>query len=181
MALPDSRNTTYAPGVQVKSADLNDLQDAIINAAHGDILMQLPVTRPPDGHELSVVGHFVTPTADGNRIAIDVPLKDNDVLKAVYAIFRNPDSKQARVDVRKRTYTGATDDGAGGVTSLGTFPQFATASNTFLQLIGASGINYTANFATSLVSLPERVFVEIRLEDVTNEFWEAYCVINRPI
>lgn len=30
MALPTTRNTTYAPGSQVKSADLNDLQDQII-------------------------------------------------------------------------------------------------------------------------------------------------------
>src|ERR1700755_2304482 len=30
MALPSSRNTTYAPGSQVKSDDLNDVQDQII-------------------------------------------------------------------------------------------------------------------------------------------------------
>ena len=30
MALPISRNTTYAPGSQVKSADLNDVQDKIV-------------------------------------------------------------------------------------------------------------------------------------------------------
>lgn len=31
MALPDSRNTTYAAGSQVKSADLNDVQDKIVD------------------------------------------------------------------------------------------------------------------------------------------------------
>lgn len=31
MALPTSRNTTYAAGSQVKSADLNDLQDKVID------------------------------------------------------------------------------------------------------------------------------------------------------
>lgn len=31
MALPVSRNTTYAPGSQIKSADLNDVQDKIID------------------------------------------------------------------------------------------------------------------------------------------------------
>lgn len=29
MPLPESRNTDYAPGVQVKSADLNEIQDSI--------------------------------------------------------------------------------------------------------------------------------------------------------
>jgi hypothetical protein len=38
MPLPDSRNTTYAAGVsQVKSADLNDLQDKIIAKSHGEV------------------------------------------------------------------------------------------------------------------------------------------------
>lgn len=37
MALPVSRNTSYAPGSQVKSTDLNDLQDVVVGAAHGEI------------------------------------------------------------------------------------------------------------------------------------------------
>jgi hypothetical protein len=37
MTLPTSRNTTYAAGSQVKSADLNDLQDQIIALAAGTI------------------------------------------------------------------------------------------------------------------------------------------------
>lgn len=36
MALPASRNTTYAVGSQVEADDLNDLQDCIIQGAHGD-------------------------------------------------------------------------------------------------------------------------------------------------
>ena len=35
MALPASRNTTYAAGSQIKSTDLNDLQDCVINGKHG--------------------------------------------------------------------------------------------------------------------------------------------------
>lgn len=38
MALPSSRNTTYVPGVsQVKSADLNAIQDCIIGVKHPEI------------------------------------------------------------------------------------------------------------------------------------------------
>lgn len=38
MSLPVSRNTTYVAGAsQVKAADLNDLQDAIINNRHGSV------------------------------------------------------------------------------------------------------------------------------------------------
>lgn len=35
MALPDSRNTTYAAGSEVKSSDLNDVQDKIVDGAAG--------------------------------------------------------------------------------------------------------------------------------------------------
>jgi hypothetical protein len=35
MSLPISRNTTYAPGSQVKSADLNDIQDKIVGCNLG--------------------------------------------------------------------------------------------------------------------------------------------------
>ncbi len=43
MALPTSRNTTYAPGTQLKSADLNDIQDKIIHLA-GDGQMDFPLS-----------------------------------------------------------------------------------------------------------------------------------------
>lgn len=42
MTLPESRNTTYAQGVQIKSADLNDIQDQIIGGKHGDKVLMLP-------------------------------------------------------------------------------------------------------------------------------------------
>lgn len=37
MTLPLSRNTTYAASAQVKSADLNDIQDQIIGGLHGSL------------------------------------------------------------------------------------------------------------------------------------------------
>lgn len=39
--LPLTRNTTYTPATAVKSADLNDLQDAVIGGKHG--LLTIPV------------------------------------------------------------------------------------------------------------------------------------------
>ena len=42
MALPTSRNTSYTASAPVKSADLNDLQDAIVAAWHGDVSLWLP-------------------------------------------------------------------------------------------------------------------------------------------
>lgn len=43
MAWPNDRLTTYVPDVsEVKSADLNALQDAIIRGAHGDLTFLIP-------------------------------------------------------------------------------------------------------------------------------------------
>jgi hypothetical protein len=44
MTLPLSRNTTYTAGAQVKSTDLNDLQDAVINGRHGLITIRIPAS-----------------------------------------------------------------------------------------------------------------------------------------
>lgn len=41
MTLPLTRNTTYTPASPVKSADLNDIQDAIIGGKHGALEMVL--------------------------------------------------------------------------------------------------------------------------------------------
>ena len=38
MTLADSRNTTYAPADPVLSNDLNELQDAVVQAAHGSVV-----------------------------------------------------------------------------------------------------------------------------------------------
>lgn len=46
MALPSSRNTDYAAGSQVKSADLNDLQDEIIDLNLGKCSSRTNILRP---------------------------------------------------------------------------------------------------------------------------------------
>jgi hypothetical protein len=46
MALPISRDTTYAPGVPVKSVDLNDFQDCIIGSKHPVRTLIVPVSAP---------------------------------------------------------------------------------------------------------------------------------------
>lgn len=51
MALPESRNTNYAAGTEIKSADLNDLQDAIIGAKHGsvEVMVHALAAEPTQG------------------------------------------------------------------------------------------------------------------------------------
>lgn len=54
MALPTSRNRTYAPGVDIASADLNALQDCIIARKHGSL------SFPIDPGAFHIVGQTST-------------------------------------------------------------------------------------------------------------------------
>lgn len=49
MALPFSRNRTYAAGVPVSSQDLNEIQDAIVGNQHGEI--EVNYTARVAGHD----------------------------------------------------------------------------------------------------------------------------------
>jgi len=53
MTLPASRNTTYAAGAQVKSADLNDIQDCIISSKQAARTMLIGA---PEGMSSQSVG-----------------------------------------------------------------------------------------------------------------------------
>ena len=63
MPLPTGRNTTYAAGVDVESADMNDLQDQIIGAKHGPRRKWFPFTL------ISSAGHTVNPYYADNEAA----------------------------------------------------------------------------------------------------------------
>ena len=63
MALPSSRNTTYAIGSDIRSADLNAIQDCIIGGKHGSRKVFIPAFgRQP------IVG--------GGAISLGVPTND---------------------------------------------------------------------------------------------------------
>lgn len=103
MALPNSRNTTYAPGVQVKSFDLNDIQDKIISlqtqvTAHAGFIAALQAQydkHPTRGLYLPAkagwVNSFTEFTADGvwwpngagQVIVWPLPLRSGDTLEKV--------------------------------------------------------------------------------------------------
>ena len=89
MTLPTSRNTTYAVGTEIKSADLNDLQDHIIGGKHGSIIRTAGVNPDvvsgsaafvEDGYSTgSYIGLFTLPMQIGEKLtALTVYLKDGN-------------------------------------------------------------------------------------------------------
>lgn len=89
MALPDSRNTTYAAGSEVKSADLNDIQDQIIAL---DNVQEKVIIAP--GHFINEPGDLADiqqtqiKLGDGigaTRVSAPIPVRVGNVIKSALA------------------------------------------------------------------------------------------------
>ena len=98
MAWPNDRLTTYAAGAQLKSADLNAIQDAtidggqhgdrqkIIGAGAGQIGLATWVFLGLDGS--SIPPHFLTPGI-GDTVIFDLGLRIGDRIKSVHAYIQD--------------------------------------------------------------------------------------------
>jgi hypothetical protein len=82
MALPTSRNTTYTPASPIKSNDLNAIQDCIIGAKHGDVVLSLPGCAAAASANVSVSGGKASSTGAAN-IQIAIPMLQGCRLKSV--------------------------------------------------------------------------------------------------
>jgi hypothetical protein len=84
MSLPLTRNTTYSAGSQVKSADLNDLQDMIIGKKHGSISRVYPASLGigdgtagltyDNGYIGGGIGHWTNVNAPATHGIVDFPI-----------------------------------------------------------------------------------------------------------
>ena len=90
MALPDDRNTTYTPDAPVLSQDLNDLQDAVINGAHGEVVEQYsPIISNRTNANVTGSGTVLT-ASSGASVQVAVVARVGDVLKGVtYRLLGN--------------------------------------------------------------------------------------------
>lgn len=90
MALPTSRNTTYAAGSQVKSADLNDVQDKIVDihvdGVHGDRYKSVGGWIPYNWSTATAGRNLTTGAFDGNAgsgsLSLDLGLAEGDRIKS---------------------------------------------------------------------------------------------------
>jgi hypothetical protein len=91
MTLPLTRNTTYTPEAPVKSYDLNDLQDKMIDAwagQHGDVTTLMPLTLgfPTNPANWTPTGLRWDSLAAGS-IGFQLPLCNGDRLREVRAVY----------------------------------------------------------------------------------------------
>lgn len=161
MALPTSRNTTYAAGSQVKSADLNDVQDKIIDlheGKHGEITRWLPLpgietgsgATPEDNVRLNTNPRYIYLVGGNNaRLTIWLPLAEGERLKAVhFHLYDNDASATIAGQVHSH---GAHTDGAAppADASLGSVSTDPGASSN-LQIRSVTGLSAVADAETSL-------------------------------
>jgi hypothetical protein len=97
MAWPEDRLTTYAPGAEIKSADLNALQDAVIAGKQGVVARKIGAggLRTTGGTPTYDPGGFLVGSFNGH---IELPMPDGAVLTEVKAWV--DDSVGASISVR---------------------------------------------------------------------------------
>lgn len=106
MSLPTSRSTTYAASSQVKSADLNAIQDSIIAGGHGDQSLITPWEYRQMGSGVASnvfafdegIGAFATPGANTSLISFS-RLRVGDRLKSASFYLYGDGTTDAAINI----------------------------------------------------------------------------------
>lgn len=139
MALPASRNTTYAAGSQVKSADLNDLQDQIIALYQDDVVNLGMVGAYPDGANISMTTNisgradwfFSNSAGSAEILAIPIQITAGRIIRSIRFYYREAATEQLKFEL---AYTDATIGTGNSVASVNS----TTGSSDTSTLLSAS-------------------------------------------
>lgn len=116
--LPDSPNTVNTTDTPVKSVDLNDLQDCVVQGAHGDRVLDLhPVSGwPVTAANVALAGNGYLLWSAATVLWIPVPLHAGDRVKTfTYARYGD-----GAVDVTVTAYKYTKTDGLSILNASGT-------------------------------------------------------------
>jgi hypothetical protein len=178
MALPLTPNTTYAAGSQVQSADLNDLQAAVVDAAHGEVREYIPITSPPQGWTASTDGDKITPDSGGNKLHLQIPARAGATLTEVHARVRSV-TDQITLALKSRPYAASDGGGTGGIATVDSVQ--STDNHGFIEDVALTGLSEVLDLDDDLSNAPEKHWIEIVTEHATNEVWDVYVVYSQPL
>lgn len=165
MALPLSRNTTYAPSAQVKSADLNDIQDQIIDiwgkvVAAGEIVISASDAQiqavAAGANVYNAVNDEITMGTAQHRANFPIPLPvGHRILNITYSFFGgNTNAKNCTLYRKSGTPgTAATIESTIAPTDSGE----ATATDSAINYTIATGVRIFAQFQAAAASTTDRV------------------------
>jgi hypothetical protein len=144
MTLPLSRNTTYTAGAQVKSTDLNDLQDAVINGRHGLITIRIPASLgTPQSN--AVAWSFDAGGVAGTPFpqwTVPIPVVQGDRIVAVRARMQDSATGPTKLSLITTKSVDTTETGFGGSAVL-------SAGTGAWQTLTKSAVNETVVAGTS--------------------------------
>ncbi len=151
MTLPASRNTTYAAGSQVKSADLNDIQDCIISSKQ---VARTMLISAPEGNTSQGVGTPVVLSTIGRNWSFGTSVEfvyfpiravtgDRITGWKMYINKTSTSPNTITAQMKKVDPATATVSNVGGsATNSSTNPGFVTLSVTGLTETATIGFNY---------------------------------------
>jgi hypothetical protein len=151
MALPFSRNTTYGVGSQIRSADLNELQDAVVAGKNGALIGSDSALKAfiQSGFAFADVGGNpilqLAASASGG-VYFAIPLRVGDRLSAVRVICQHSGGVANQITAALVRQTAVSGN--------------ASATNTVL--VSATGIVATTNLQTITLTpgSPETIAAE---------------------
>jgi hypothetical protein len=158
--LPTSRNTTYAPGSQVESDDLNDIEDCIIGGGHGDQIFNL---SPFGGHGgsgppgIGAVGnsgnvdadYYIVGAATSGEWFVGIPLIIGDRIKSM-TFWHQRAAGTMKFDLRKKVLATGEDESVASVSVAAgaTYTSSTLAVNYTLIATEGYYLRWTAGNAT---------------------------------
>jgi hypothetical protein len=158
--LPTSRNTTYAPGSQVKSADLTDIQDCIIGRKHGDLVFNISPLGGHNGSGSAGIGatggaggadtdYYVVGAGSSSEWFVSIPLVVGDRIKTM-TFWHQRGGGAMKFDLRKKVLaTGADESVASVSVAAGTTYTSSTLAVNY-TLVATEGyyLRWTAGTST---------------------------------
>ena len=134
--LPSSRNTNYTPGAPVKSADLNDIQDAIISGKRGSLVRHLSphLAVQRTGAAITRGDDYIQFAAATATVFVPLTLTQGEKITELSARVQDSGADSITMKLFKSDLTGA---GTGVVTQIG-----ATQTS-----VGAAGLHETLSLA----------------------------------
>jgi hypothetical protein len=166
MSLPFSRNTTYTPASPIKSVDLNDIQDCIIDGKHGDVWRSasLPAFKQNAGDTLVNTDGYLQPAASVlNRVFAAMPVfPGEEVVEVVARIDRGG---AGAVQVKVTAWDGT---GAGLEDVIATL----NGSGTGFATLTSGAVSYT-------VAAHGSVYVWAEMNNIANKIAAVLCRVRK--
>lgn len=168
MGLPTSRNRTYTPGSQIFSADLNDLQDNIVNLTAGKHpLYEYPIAGADFALESGGAGGL----GDGgwsftsaSTIEANVPCRVGERLTNISLVYDRGGSGTITMTLCKRTSASTKTVLATQAFSAGT----GVTTGSF-----AAAPNYT-------LQTGEQLYLRVTVTAAANIVWHASALVDSP-